>query len=61
MRPRLREETPFSLQFDDEVEEKITIRTELAWGTDPMDALLHQQECEREELEAYLRAHTPKH
>lgn len=59
LRPRLVEETPFTLQFDDELIDRSTIfTTELAWGADPMETLMRKQEIERDELIAYLTENT---
>jgi hypothetical protein len=57
MHPRLCEEIRFSLQFDDALIVTNTVRPELSWGEDPMDALMLKQELEREELMAYLAEH----
>jgi hypothetical protein len=57
MHPRLCEEVRFSLQFDDALIVTNTVRSELSWGEDPMDALMLKQELEREELMAYLTEH----
>lgn len=56
--PTLAEETKFILEFDDELPEFTTIAQSLmAWGIDPLEQLMAQQELERDELMAYLRAH----
>jgi hypothetical protein len=56
LRPRLAEETPFTLEFDSEVPETI-YAMELGWGDDPMQLLMRKQELERDELTAYMLEH----